>query len=69
MGHRWTFWHDDDGNCWQLAVACLDEILEMHVEVTERVGPFDDIEEVKERALTIAHGLGGWRAHQQALEV
>lgn len=68
-GHRWTFWHDQAGHCVQVSVACCDDVGELVVEVTESVGPFDELEEVQERALSIAHGLGGWRAHQQALQL
>lgn len=65
--HRQTFWLDDAGNVMQVAVACLDELAEAVVEVTEPVGPFDDAGEACWRATAIAHDLGGWRAHQGTL--
>lgn len=68
-GHRITTWLDERQQVWQVSVACLDETCEAVVEVTEAVGPFDDVAEVLSRAEAVAHSLGGWRAHQQTLSI
>jgi hypothetical protein len=67
--HRYTFWHDDRGDCWQISAACLDEYLEAHAEVTLACGPFDDPLEVLAQAQGSAESLGGWRAHQTTLRL
>lgn len=66
-GHRVTYWHNARGDIVQLSVACLDEMSEAVCEVTEQVGPFDTVDEVRAQAEAIAHSLGGWRAHQTTL--
>lgn len=67
--HRQTVWFDADGNAVRCAVACLDGMWEPHAEVTLDVGPFHPLDERLLQARDIAHGLGGWRAHQEVLEL
>jgi hypothetical protein len=66
-GHRITLWQDEDRRVWQCSVACLDNVMELHAEVTLAVGPFDELEDVLSHAIATAHSLGGWRAHQREL--
>lgn len=66
-GHRITTWHADGAGVVQVSVCCLDSIWEPVCEVTEAVGPFDDVEQVIAIATDRAHRLGGWRAHQLEL--
>lgn len=49
MIERETLWRDDAGNVMQIAVAWLSDAWDPLGEVTEQVGPFDD--------------LSLWRAH------
>lgn len=42
-------WEDDRGNLVQVSVALLDYLWEARVEITNRVGPFDDGARVLER--------------------
>ena len=64
--HRVTLWQDDAGNTFQVAVACLDKDWELHAEVTEQVGPFEELDQVISVARARAEAIGGWHAHQKA---